>query len=158
MEVRIRWINIPSFESPLWSLQCVLYAFFAPTNDEALYVGKADFTTVKKRYQCKSKERVRNLIKKKKRLDGWRVYVGEIYLESGRRFSSELLSDIESLLIMNLQPCGNNKARKTRISRPDLLVKCCGAWPLNKKTFRDIGNLATDYRISFPARAIYHPR
>ncbi|HEX7998651.1 MAG TPA: hypothetical protein VF528_09695 [Pyrinomonadaceae bacterium] len=158
MEVKVHWTNIPSFESPLWSLQCVLYAFFAPKSDEALYVGKADFTTVKKRYKCKSKKRVRDLIKKKRGFDGWRVFVGDICLEPGRRFSSELLSDIESLLIINLQPCGNDKALKSRISRPDLIVRCRGAWPSKKKIFRDIGNCAADYGINHPVHSAYQPR
>jgi hypothetical protein len=65
------------------------------------------------------------------------MLVGDRYLEPGRNFSSALLSDVESLLISELQPGANNKSRNSRISRPGLAVYCQGEWPFSEQVFID---------------------
>ena len=66
------------------------------------------------------------------------MLVGDLYLEPGRNFSSALLSDVESLLISEIQPGVNNKSRNTRISRPGLVVHCQGVWPFGAQVFVDV--------------------
>jgi hypothetical protein len=58
-------------------------------------------------------------------------------LQEGRRLSSPLLADAESLLIMRLDPFGNIQSRATRIERPGLRVHCEGAWPFKRGRFHD---------------------
>jgi hypothetical protein len=54
------------------------------------------------------------------------VSVGLLSLRAGLRLTSELLSDVESLLIIGEQPPGNKQCTQDRIARPGLLVRCVG--------------------------------
>jgi hypothetical protein len=66
------------------------------------------------------------------------IMFGNLELEEGRNFSSQLLSDVESLLIACEQPWGNDKCKKSRISRGSLKVKCLGNWIGKSKVYLDI--------------------
>jgi hypothetical protein len=77
-------------------------------------------------------------IRKDYGIDGVRVFVGALELENGRYRTFELLADVESLLIMRLQPYGNISATMSRIARPNLRVHCIGAWPFARASFRDL--------------------
>lgn len=65
------------------------------------------------------------------------VMQGEVVLEKGHKRSTELLADIESLLIVRLQPPGNIAYTRSRIYRPGLRVKCIGDWPHRRTGFHD---------------------
>ncbi len=62
---------------------------------------------------------------------------GELELEEDRRLSSQLLADVESLLVMRLQPPGNISSTRSRIYRPGMRVKCAGDWPHRRNAFHD---------------------
>ena len=79
-------------------------------------------------------------VKKQYGIDDVRVIHGAVELAPGRRRTSELLADLESLLILRLDPSGNIHNSKSRsISRPGLTVECVGHWPHERTRFRDTG-------------------
>ena len=58
------------------------------------------------------------------------------------KLTRELVVDIECLLIFEvhkINPLLNEKCTKSRgkTSRPGMIVRCQGDWPLQRKTFRD---------------------
>ena|SRR3989442_456593 len=55
-----------------------------------------------------------------------------------RRFTGEMLSDLESLLIHRIKPPGNIQCLQGRTRRPGMTVKCEGDWPQSKLVFRDV--------------------
>jgi len=67
-----------------------------------------------------------------------RVLHGEPVLKEDRRRSSELLGDVESLLITRLRPFGNIQSRGSRVMRPGLRVQCTGDWPFRRFRFYDV--------------------
>jgi hypothetical protein len=71
-------------------------------------------------------------------IDDIRVLHGQLFGENGTRRTSELLADVESLLIIRLQPFGNIQCTTSRTSRPGLRVHCLGDWPLKRSRFHDV--------------------
>jgi hypothetical protein len=65
------------------------------------------------------------------------AHPGQLLLQAGRRRSSELLADVESLLIKRLQPLGNIQCTESRISRPGMRVRCSGEWLSKRAGFYD---------------------
>lgn len=122
-----------------WDYCRALYAILHPDESEVLYLGKADGCTIRQRWRANDKhERVWKRIECERRLFQHRFIVGEFRIPVGTRFTQQLLSDIESLLIQQLQPWANTQCTKSRgYSRPGMVVFCQGAWPLRRKTFRD---------------------
>ena len=119
-----------------WQLMRVLYAYFLKRPFELIYVGKAWGTTVRSRLTASDKS---SFWRAYNRTYGERipdVMVGEVLLESGSRFTKELLADIESLIIQREKPWGNIQSTRTRISRPGMRVMCTGAWRW-KREYRD---------------------
>jgi hypothetical protein len=137
MLVIVNWTELNDERHPLWRRSLCLYAYLHPTRDWVLYVGKADFSSVRSRLHGSHKMRLFGDIATAYSVDSVRVLHGEIIVEKNRRRSSELLADVESLLIMRLQPYGNIQARRRRISRPGLRVHCIGAWPRRRCGFHD---------------------
>ncbi len=138
MDVWVHWTQLDA-DDPLWDEQYCLYAYLQPQRDRLLYTGKADYSTLRSRWRGEHKDQLFE--------DIWRVYGtgedevrvvhGDLELEEGCRRSSELLADVESLLIKRLQPFGNISATRTRISRLGLRVYCEGDWPLKRRRFND---------------------
>lgn len=138
MRVDVHWRKLrePS-EDGGWQQQCVLYAYYSPV-EELVYLGKADWCSVAGRSTPSAKR------------DLWERYVqetghqqciaalGELELFENNRFSSLLLSDIESLLINQARPLLNIQCITTRIPRPGLVVCCQGYWPLPQNWFHDL--------------------
>lgn len=96
--------------------------------------------TVKERWSANDKEGLWKYLNK----NGVKEHIpiiGFVFLPEQKRFSSELLKDIESLLIFSEQPAGNINNKKTRgISRPGMIIKCSGKiWP-GKKFYEDEQN------------------
>ena len=137
MIVEIEWTCLDHDEDERWDSDLCLYAYLHPERDKLLYVGKADYATVRERLRGADKERLFADIQDEYDVDEVRVLRGEIRLDECRRRSSELLADIESLLIIRLQPFGNIQSTQTRIQRPGLRVTCTGDWPLARSRFRD---------------------
>lgn len=136
LRIKIEWSYTgPGKESLEFSR--VLYAYLHPGTNEILYVGKADRCSVYERFRGSHKEAIFSDIIKDLGLSTLRAIVGLLLIPPERKFSSELLADVESLLIIELQPTYNTQSRQSRISRPGLVVKCSGDWPLNVKTFKD---------------------
>lgn len=139
MVVAVVWSQLYEDGNPLWSDSLCLYSYIHPTHDVVLYVGKAGFSTVRRRLHGAHKAQLFDDIHREYRVKQIRVLHGDLVLEEGRRRSSQLLADVESLLIMGLQPFGNIQSRKSRIPRPGLFVDCIGDWPLKQSRFYDAG-------------------
>jgi hypothetical protein len=115
----------------------VLYAYLHAESNEVLYLGKADRCSVRERLRGAHKKAVFGAIAEVGQTNVLHAIVGVLYIEEGCSFISELLSDVESLLIINVQPSYNTQSRQSRIERPGLEVRCRGAWPMRRKVFRD---------------------
>lgn len=94
-----------------------LYCYLHPDTDEILYIGKADGPSVQQRYGAPDKDSFFDDLESAHGIRDVEVLVGVLGLEEGHRLSRELLGDIESLLIMRLQPFGNIQSKQSRISR-----------------------------------------
>jgi len=141
MEVFLKWDRILSEYDERWQYNRGLYAYLAPNRKQTiLYIGKIDGCTVRARHRANDKQKVWRKIEHSLGFYKHSVIVATLYLENGRRFTSGLLTDIESLLIHYVQPFGNTSNTKTRyIARPGLKVICKGDWYFSQKTFVDIG-------------------
>ncbi len=137
MNVNVHWEQIrPDYEEPFyWS--GVVYAYTDRKASELLYLGKATTTTVWERWKARDKQVFWRSLEAERRMYGHQVFVGVLEIPEGRRFSRELLSDVESLLIYNLEPWGNIQARYSRIERPGMTVRCLNEWPHRRRVFRD---------------------
>lgn len=138
MDVRVHWAQLQRERNRLWSANYCLYSYLHPERNWLLYLGKAGGSTVRQRLSGDHKHRLFRDIRKDYGIDGVRVFVGALELENGRYRTFELLADVESLLIMRLQPYGNISATMSRIARPNLRVHCIGAWPFARASFRDL--------------------
>jgi hypothetical protein len=136
LRVEVEWLYTGPDEESL-DYSRVLYAYLHPETSEVLYLGKADHCSVHERLRGPHKETIFRDIVAELRLSTLHAIVGLLSLPPERRFSSELLADVESLLIFELQPTYNIQSRQSRISRPGLVVQCSGDWPLRAKTFED---------------------
>jgi hypothetical protein len=138
MEVQLHWTELQRERNRLWSANYCLYGYLHSERDWLLYIGKAGGSTVRQRLSGDHKNRLFRDIRKEYGIEAVRVLVGVLELEPGRRRTSELLADVESLLIMRLQPYGNISVTLSRIARPGLRVHCIGAWPFKRASFRDV--------------------
>jgi hypothetical protein len=137
MRVDVHWrkLHEPGQDEG-WQQQYVLYAYYSPI-EELVYIGKADFCSVAERSAPSAK---RNIWERYVQETGYRECIaalGELELSEDRRFSSPLLSDIESLLIYDLRPLLNTQCIKSRTERPGLIVCCQGYWPIDQNRFYD---------------------
>jgi len=136
MSIEIEWQYTGGGEESL-EFSRVLYAYLHPDTSEILYIGKADYCTVKKRLFGAHKEEIFEKMVSNLGITELHAIVGVLYVPENRRYSSELLADIESLLIIKVQPPYNIQSRRSRISRPGLGVRCIGAWPHEQEYFID---------------------
>ena len=138
MLIEVQWTFLDHDRPPLWADCFCLYAYLHPEHDGLLYVGKAEYSTVPERLHGDHKAELFDDIYHEYEIEQVRVLHGELLLEEGHRRSSELLGDVESLLIMRLQPFGNIQSRSSRIMRPGLRVECTGDWPFKRFRFHDV--------------------
>ncbi|VAX34360.1 hypothetical protein MNBD_NITROSPIRAE03-1234 [hydrothermal vent metagenome] len=136
MEVNVYW-EYTGHEEESIDYTRVLYAYLSRTSKKIQYIGKADYCSVSERMKGKHKESVFKYIQDELRLTEIFCIVGVLAIPEGRKYSSELLSDVESLLIKELQPSANIQSKGSRISRPGLVVNCLGDWPCKTDTFYD---------------------
>jgi len=123
-----------------WGYNLALYAVLHPRTDEILYLGKADGSTVRARWNAADKhDRVWRRIEQERGLFEHGFLIGEFQMPDGMRLTRQLVCDIESMLIYALQPWANtcNSASRGIYSRPGIVVSCRGHWPHPRKTFRD---------------------
>lgn len=137
MLITVDWSLLADDRDWLWRDSFCLYAYLHPARDWLLYVGKADFATVRRRLAGDHKAVLFRDIHRAYGVDKVRVLHGAFALEAGGRRTSELLADTESLLIKRLQPFGNIQSRRSRISRPGMRVHCIGEWPFKRHRFHD---------------------
>ena len=138
MKVELNWTLLDDLHH-LWDEQLCLYAYCHPETGQPLYIGKADYTTVKERLYGKHKNEIVEWIADTFDIEEFDVLHGEFVLNPGQRRSSEFLTDIESLLIFRLQPPANIQSRSTHwVARRGMVVGCLGDWPMTRDRFRDI--------------------
>jgi hypothetical protein len=128
MSVQLHW-QYTGGEDENLDFDRVLYAYLHPRTSAILYIGKADFCTVRERLYGRHKEAIFESMMRELGLTELHAIVGVPVLAGGKRLTSELLADMESLLIIELQPLYNRQSRHSRISRPGLAVRCLGDWP-----------------------------
>jgi hypothetical protein len=105
---------------------------------QILYIGKAYRLSVRDRMKGNHKEKLYKYIINSYKTNKLKVIVGELILDEGQRLSEELVTDIESLLIIRLKPPGNIQNRTYRLyTRPGTCVFCEGAWPHKRSRFID---------------------
>ncbi len=129
MDIEVCWAAIDGDDDATWDQTRVLYAYLAPGDQEILYIGKADGTTVRERWNWSAKKEFWMALERERGIKCPVVIVGEIYSDEDVRLTRELLADIESLLIIKEAPWGNVQSTQSRISRPGLRVECSGNWP-----------------------------
>lgn len=137
MNVVVAWRELEDGDDG-WYADCALYAYCTVGGSEILYIGKADGTTVRRRWNRSGKEGFWDDLEQERGVYEHAVLLGEIGMAPGRRLTRELLADVESLLVKRLRPWGNVQCRNSRISRPGLRVVCKGDWPAARTEFRDI--------------------
>ncbi|PYV09786.1 MAG: hypothetical protein DMG23_09865 [Acidobacteria bacterium] len=137
LKVEIPWHELDDDRDPAWRANFCLYAYLHPDRNWLLYIGKADYQTVRQRLYGDHKADLCDYLCRRYDVDSFRVLQGDLVLEEGRRRSSELLSLVESLLIMRLQPAANIASTQSRGYRPGLRVHCTGDWPIKRAGFHD---------------------
>lgn len=106
LRIAIEWSYTGPGEESL-EFSRVLYAYLHPDTSEILYVGKADHCSVYERLHGPHKQDIFSDIIDDLGLSTLHAIVGLLSLPPDRQFSSALLTDVESLLIMGLQPTYN---------------------------------------------------
>lgn len=138
MKVKIHWVDITKDDiSELWNMNFGLYAYYKPDDDEILYIGKVDGTTVRQRWNRPAKANFWNDIEKQRGIFEHGILVGILELEAGKNRTSSLLSFVESLLIFEMEPWGNIQCQKSRTTCPGLEVHCKGDWICDECYFID---------------------
>jgi hypothetical protein len=134
----IHWRSL-TLDDEGWNRVRCLYAYIALKTREILYIGKAWNATVRARWNRSGKYDFWDDLERQRGIHIHHPLIGEIELPPHHRLSRELLSDIESLLIHQVQPWGNIQSRSSRISRPGFTIKCLGVWPSRNRIFSDGG-------------------
>ena len=137
LRVELPWIELRDRRDPEWQADFCLYAYLHPERDWLLYIGKADYQTVRERMHGDHKADLFDFFWDRYGIDEVRVLQGDLVREDGGRRSSELLGLVESLLIMRRQPPGNIANTRSRAYRPGLRVRCTGDWPFKRAGFHD---------------------
>lgn len=138
MKVTVEWKLIDDECEDLWDLTRCLY-LYSSAEDQVLYIGQVGSlnSSVRRRWTRSGKGRCWDFLESELGIFEHRVTVGALCLPTRRRFSRQLLTDVETLLISCLAPPANSAARKSRISRPGMTVICTGDWFLASRKFVD---------------------
>ncbi len=137
LRVEIPWVELREDREPLWRTNFCLYAYLHPERDWLLYIGKSDLQTVQQRLHGDHKDELFDFFWERYGIEDVRVLQGDLVLEHGRHRSAQLLGDVETLLIIRLQPPGNVANTRSRTYRPGLRVRCTGDWPFRRAAFQD---------------------
>jgi hypothetical protein len=104
-----------------WQYELALYAVIHPRTDEIIYIGKADGSTVRARWNAADKhDRVWRRMEQERGISEHGFVVGEFQMPEGIRLTRQLVCDIEAMLIYAIQPWANtsNTASRGLYSRP----------------------------------------
>jgi hypothetical protein len=137
MMVEVEWRRLRR-RHPLWRDRRCLYAYVDPRAAQILYIGEAGYQTIGQRLHGAHKDEIFRFCEEHLGVGNPAVLHGRLQCEDGRRRSSELLADVESLLIMRLQPPLNIAYTRSRRPRPGLRVQCTGTWPHRRTGFHDV--------------------
>lgn len=134
MQTTVQWQTAKSWDDPIVCATRVLYAVAHPRVGRPLYLGKADGCSVYERAHARDKDDFWNWLAE----CGIHVHVCLVgFLTADGALTRQLLADVESLLIFNLQPHWNCQNTRTRgISRPGMEVSCTNDWRWRSR-FRD---------------------
>jgi len=132
MQIQIEWRVLRGPSDPGYDSRGVLYAYETPLLARPAYLGKADRCSVWERRKSPEKRDVISFLRDEG-IPRCRVLLGQFLLAPGRRLSSALITDTESLLINRLQPLANVQCRYERIVRPGLVLLCTGDWPYRQR-------------------------
>ena len=135
LDIELEWELIEDDRDRRWKLSRVLYALCHPETDRIVYLGKAEYQSVRQRLACRSKDGIWEHVSEQFGVDELTIRIGEFITDA--RLTVELLADTESLLIKRLQPCCNVQSTQSRITRPGLRVTCTGEWPEHRSCFVD---------------------
>src|SRR5262249_54591396 len=94
-QVEVDWTRIEERRDPLWAANYCLYSYLHPDTDRILYIGKADYQTVRRRFHGEHKSELFAFFWRAYGIDEVAVIQGDVLLEEGRRRSSQLLGVIE---------------------------------------------------------------
>src|SRR5436309_2393381 len=106
LRVEIPWVELEHHRDPAWRANFCLYAYLHPERDWLLYIGKADFQSVRQRLHGDHKAALFRFFWRDYGIEQVRVLQGDLVLDENRRRSSGLLGTVETLLIMRLLPSG----------------------------------------------------
>ena len=137
MKIEIHWKFADDETDEILQYRQVLYAYTDNLGEEIVYIGKADTCSVKERLSGEHKSEVFKYLETNLKFEQYGISVGIFNLPKGKRLSSELISDVESLLIYTLEPKANIQSINSRISRPGMEVVCYGDWPYEDNHFVD---------------------
>jgi hypothetical protein len=140
--VEVVWAELDEEDEGWDEVRC-LYAYIDPESNDVLYIGKAWGKTVRERFDAPDKDQVfARLEAAGYDVDdeGVGVLIGRIMLEPGMRLTEAFLKDVESLLIYEIEPEGNEQNIYSRGTwRSGLEVRCQGDWRHPVNTFVDEG-------------------
>ncbi len=135
IDVVLRWYE-PDEED--WDEARCVYAYLDPKTRKIIYVGKADDSSPRERWNGHQADGLFEFFKIDLGLEEWDTIFGEVEEMQGMSsLSFELLLDIETLLIWHVRPPGNVQIGEPK--RPGLRVTCESEWPMKKDVFCDPG-------------------
>lgn len=135
-DVRVECRAVRGDREGKWSCHQCLYAYRDPDEGNIFSIGKADGGSIR---TCRAGA-------DKGWIDEWlddgtlrRVGVDAGFIDRGEgsRYRVENPADVESLLILRLQPAGNIMATRSRIVRPGTRVTCRGNRPRTRTVLID---------------------
>ena len=85
--VEIEWTRLEEPGDPLWATSFCLYSYLHPETDRILYIGKADYQTVRQRLHGEHKSELFDFFCRAFDLDEVAVIQGDLLQEEGRRRS-----------------------------------------------------------------------
>ena len=135
--VDLAWRCLDDWDDERWDWNRVVYAHRHPEISEILYIGKADCMTVRERFVAPDRRKLLRRLRAAFSIPDSPLSIGFVYgLQRSTGWETPahecvtegLITDVESLLINQLQPYGNKQCREFRRPRPGLVVRCVGAW------------------------------
>jgi len=148
VDSQVRTVKVPAMlgmvvewyepEDDDWNTARCLYAYLHPTTREILYLGKADRSSPRERWNGHKADGVFQFIEDEFGLDEPDTIFGEVTsMEGMERLTVELLLDAEELLLWHIEPPANANIPEPK--RPGLRITCEGEWPMKESVFEDRG-------------------
>lgn len=128
--VEVHWCALEREIDPAWGSTQALYADATPNSRELRYIDKADFCTIRERWNASDQQSFGRALECARRIDDHVVSDRSIHLPLGSRLTSQLLSDIESLLLHVLEPRGSIPCSQSRLCGLGMTInaRASGLW------------------------------